>query len=313
MLKRILLCTIHHSEVTPSQFASSFSFRSQRERLMAAKYSTLVVVLMLSLGALAQNQQPVPDGEGSPQYQIQIDSGINGGSSFMAWMNQSSWDAAVNNSVGLSGATADSVVSNQEWSDYAGGNIPLSVLTSGPMRGARAAVNGMGDVAAIGGATVAGGPMGGAMMLMNLFPSLAPGASCIHDNPPCSVGIIYGAPGEPGGGWGAASGEEVMGRANAIAIRKFGASFDQLAALPGKERAMFLASKFHGAEGFTAYTGLTAAFEKAAAGEVDSAVGLREFLGAMKEMRAAGMKLEGWVQFMENGAIDQSLPNAQIH
>jgi hypothetical protein len=107
---------------------------------MTVKY-TLATLILLAGVALAQDSgDPQPSqGDSNPpcNCNVSMTPDITGGSEFMAWMNQSSWDAAVENSVGLSGATADSGGGGIWGQESPGGswnpfNFPGSGWTTGP-------------------------------------------------------------------------------------------------------------------------------------------------------------------------------------
>jgi hypothetical protein len=286
---------------------------------MIKRYFILIAVVLLAGMAVGQDPgDPQPSqGDSNPPCNCDIMvnsmSPDNGDMTIgTAWMNANgmTWDAAVNDAVGISsdGTGGDSSGfggGEAGMSNWAGGNIPISVLTSGPLRGARAAVNGMGNVAAIGGATVIGGPIGGAIMLMNLFPSLRPGANC----PECMIGMVDPVQIDYGG--------QMIGNANAIAIRKYGFSFDDINKIPEEERIMFLKDKYEAIEGLVRYNQFVDAgrrlddfgpFDK-----INETAQQARALRALVEYEGTYIKLRNWNLTMQAPMIDSNLPDAILH
>jgi hypothetical protein len=165
----------------------------RRRKSMVRKYFTLVVlcVLALAIGALGQQTGitvQIPGVGGTPWFAGLPGQGIGG----FEPLNDLESSGTGNNISGGGPASTPA-----DWQGWSGGNIPISVLTSGPINGARAAVNGMGNAAAVAGAGVVGGPLGALGMLGTLFPRTFWGA-CFRGDIICGIadpgGLVWQGP-----------------------------------------------------------------------------------------------------------------------
>ena len=205
MLKRILLCTTYPSPRTPRQSCLFFSARSRRERLMAKRYFTLaVVVLVVVMGSQAFAQWGQVFGEESTQ-----GTGTAGEATFaplvyngntMSGNPNSPFQAqTISNSLPDSIPTPDAPVPHRDVQsggagEWAGGGA--GAMAAGAQYGNFLGQRGMnsflyGTTTAVkawaaGQTAVAFGMGAGINAILTLFPQFRPGANC----PICIVRMV---------------------------------------------------------------------------------------------------------------------------
>lgn len=200
MLKRSLLCSTHHSEVTPLETASFFSI--QPKRLMAGRYFTLGLVVMMvlvSAVAVAQTQAPshtqgptcdtvgnclmfvAPATVGPPLEPLQItDLPPNSGTEEIPVSNLAPWNSGIENPGGAGFNDIDNPTA-------------IQVFSNPVFRNAAGFVDRMGKAESVGAATVIGGWLSGIYAIESLFPSKG-GVHCDGVEASCGMLPFSGIP-----------------------------------------------------------------------------------------------------------------------
>jgi hypothetical protein len=158
---------------------------------MAGKKFTLAVVFLLGALAFGQENTQGTGTAGVATFTWNSSVGAGQFSSYASAGEAPTQSSSLPDTIGTGAQAGGSAGSGASIVGYAGGDIPLSVLASPVLQQASSAVNLMGSVAAIAGATAVGDVPAGIGVLISLFPQYAPGANC----PGCAIGMV------PGGRW----------------------------------------------------------------------------------------------------------------
>ena len=106
--------------------------------------------------------------------------------------------------------------------------------------------------------------------------------------------------------------DELLGKMDAIAMKKYTAKFSDIMAMPAKEQHMFLNGKFEAATGLQRYTDLLDAHRAFAAAPPPGPGNMTIRYSRATDLLTSRESARGWVKFMENPRIETNLPDVPI-